>query len=147
MIDRVDLFNSLISKNIDTNIYQKEFYNLLIEPINHILEDLDSYTIPYFDKNSNQKNILIIGDTHLSKIPFDALIDKNDKYFMVDNVISYAKSFKSIHRTLNKHNYNNYFSINSNSSLLIGGIPYEDYNYNKKIFNNLEFSFLKFQVY
>ena len=59
---------------------------------------------------------------------------------MEDNVISYAKSFKSIHRTLNKHNYNNYFSINSNSSLLIGGIPYEDYNYNKKIFNNLEFS-------
>ena len=140
LIDRVNLFNSLISKNIDTNIYQKEFYNLLIEPINHILEDLDSYTIPYFDKDSNQKNILIIGDTHLSKIPFDALIDKNDKYFMEDYVISYAKSFKSIHRTLNKHNYNNYFSINSKSSLLIGGIPYEDYNYNKKIFNNLEFS-------
>ena len=140
IIERVNLFNSLIEKNIDVKNFQKGFHELLISPISDILNDLEPYTIPFIDPNSNQKNILIINDSHFSKIPFDALIDKEGNYFMDDFVVSYAKSLKSIQRTLNKHDYNNNFDINSNSSVIIGDIDYSNYNYKKFNFDNLIFS-------
>ena len=137
---RIDVFNSLISNKIDTNYLQKEFYKLLFEPAEDIIDNIDPYTIPYLDSISNQKNILIVNDPVLNKLPFDAFIDSEDNFLMEKYVVSYTKSIKSVMRTVNKNGLSMNYSFNDKSSFLVGGINYEKYDYSGKYFKNLSFS-------
>jgi len=137
--DKILLFRSRLSNNLDTSLLQKEFYNLLIkQSYDYITKDLDKFLY-----SGKLMNMLIVNDTSTDLIPFDALIDDNSKYLMESYVISYSRSLKQTSDQFinNINTYDNLksskdFNLDSKNTVIFGDIDYSDFN----SISNLEFS-------
>ena len=123
--DKILRFSSRLSNNLDTSLFQKEFYNLFIEPsYDYIMKDLDKFLY-----DAKLMNVLIVNDTSTDLIPFDALIDDNSKYLMESYVISYSRSLKQTSNQFikNVNTYDNLkdskdFNLNSKNTVIFGDI-------------------------
>lgn len=86
-------FQKSLTKRTSVKNISKKIYSQLIQPINKSL----------------QNELIIIPDEQLSYIPFEALLDKNNKYLIENNIISYSGSLSLFYeeQTRQKQSFQN----------------------------------------